>query len=57
MWNQVTVNGYFEGSNPWDLWWHELAWSEDLKCLSVKQTRNASGLIVGRKTYESMAAH
>lgn len=24
MWNMVTLDGYFEGSKPWDIGWHEL---------------------------------
>lgn len=55
VWNLVTLDGAFEGQNPWDLDWHP--WSDDLERLSLEQLDQAGGLLFGRKTYEGMAAY
>jgi dihydrofolate reductase len=57
MWNMVTLDGYFEGSKPWDIGWHDLAWGEELERLSVEQTSAADMLLFGRVTYQGMAAY
>jgi len=57
MWNIVTVDGYFEGKESWDLPWHELLWSEDLERLSIEQLSSADALLFGRVTYEGMAKY
>ena len=57
MWNMVTLDGFFEGSKPWDIAWHELGWGEELERLSVEQTSAADALLFGRVTYEGMAAY
>lgn len=57
MWNLVTLDGYFEGSKPWELDFHEDAWGDELERFSVEQLKAAEMLLFGRKTYEGMASH
>ena len=57
MWNMVTLDGYFEGSKPWDIAWHEIGWGDELERLGVEQTGSAGALLFGRVTYEGMAAY
>ena len=57
MWNMVTLDGYFEGREPWDLDLHEYVWGEELREFSLEQGRTAGLLIFGRRTYEGMAAY
>lgn len=57
MWNLMTLDGMFEGSQPWDLDFHEYAWGDELKRFSLEQGREAAALLFGRRTYEGMAAH
>ena len=56
MWNLITLDGYFEGTENWDLDWHEYVWGEELERLSIEQLRSAEFLLFGRVTYEGMAA-
>jgi dihydrofolate reductase len=57
MWNLVTLDGYFEGPNSWDLDWHDYAWGEELEQLSVEQLTSADTLLFGRVTYQGMASY
>ncbi len=57
MWNLMTLDGMFEGSQPWDLSFHEYAWSDDLERFSNEQAHEVGGIIFGRRTYAGMAAH
>jgi dihydrofolate reductase len=57
MWNVVTIDGYFEGTQNWDLSFHNTVWGEDLEKLSIEQLRSADYLVFGRVTYEGMAAY
>lgn len=57
MWNLITLDGMFEGAQPWDLAFHEYAWGDELKDFATDQSREAEGLIFGRRTYEGMAAY
>jgi dihydrofolate reductase len=58
MWNLITLDGYFEGENPWDLEkWHTAVWGDELEQLSIEQLKSCSALLFGRKTYEGMAAY
>lgn len=57
MWNLITLNGYFEGNQNWDLSFHESIWGEELEQLSLEQLHSADYLIFGRVTYEGMAAY
>lgn len=57
MWNIITLDGYFEGSQNWDLTFHEVVWGPELKKMSIEQLKSADYLVFGRVTYEGMAAH
>ena len=55
LWNVVTVDGCFEGREPWDLRFHELVWGEELERFSIEQLDSAEAIIYGAKTYQGMA--
>ena len=55
MWNFITLDGYFEGNQNWDLSFHELVWGKELEQLSIEQLHSADYLVFGRVTYEGMA--
>ena len=57
MWNIITLDGYFEGNQNWDLPFHTVVWGQELEKLSIEQLHAADYLIFGRVTYEGMAAH
>jgi dihydrofolate reductase len=57
MWNLVTLDGYFEGPNSWDLEFHQHVWGDDLERFAIEQLEAAEGLLFGRITYEGMAAY
>jgi dihydrofolate reductase len=57
MWNLITLDGMFEGSQPWDLDFHQYAWKDELKQFSLEQMRTVDALVFGRRTYEGMAAY
>jgi dihydrofolate reductase len=57
MWNIITLDGYFEGNQNWDLSFHNLVWGQELEKLSIEQLNAADYLVFGRVTYEGMAAH
>jgi dihydrofolate reductase len=57
VWNVITLDGFFEGPEPWDLGFHELAWGPELRALSLEFGAKAEALVFGRKTYEGMAAY
>lgn len=57
MWNMVTLDGFFEGSKPWELDWHEYVWGEELEQLSLDQLKTAGMLLFGRATYQGMAEY
>lgn len=57
MWNVITLDGYFEGNQNWDLSFHEVVWGQELEKLSIEQLNSADYLVFGRVTYEGMAAY
>jgi dihydrofolate reductase len=57
VWNLMTLDGYFEGSKPWDLDFHNLAWGPELERYSERQAEEGDLLVFGRRTYEGMAAY
>ncbi len=57
MWNIITLDGFFEGNQNWDLSFHDLIWGQELQKLSIEQLHSADYLVFGRVTYEGMAAH
>lgn len=56
-WNVMTLDGYFEGTEPWSIDFHQLVWGDELEALSKRQLSDAGLLLFGRKTYEGMAAY
>lgn len=57
VWNLMTLNGFFEGPNKWDLDWHNDVWGEELERFSLEQLASADLLLFGRVTYQGMAAY
>ena len=57
MWNVITIDGYFEGNQNWDLSFHNVIWGQELEKLSIEQLHSADYLVFGRVTYEGMAAY
>lgn len=57
MWNIITLDGFFEGNQLWDLSCHNLIWGDELEKLSIEQLNAADYLVFGRVTYEGMAAY
>lgn len=51
----VTLDGYFEGDNSWDLGFHELVWGKELEEFSIVQLKSADLLVFGKTTYKGMA--
>ncbi len=54
-WNVMTLDGFFEGPEPWSIDFHGLVWGKDLQELSETQLADAGLLLFGRKTYVGMA--
>lgn len=57
VWNLVTLDGYFEGKEKWDLSFHNDAWGEELDALSKEFGRRAQCLVFGRVTHDGMKAY
>ena len=57
MWNLVTVDGCFEGPAKWDLGWHQMVIDDEFEQFAIDQLRSADKLLLGRRTYEGMAAY
>lgn len=57
MWNVMTLDGYFEGNQNWDLSFHTVVWGQELEKISLEQLQAADYLVFGRVTYEGMAAY
>lgn len=56
-WNMMTLDGYFEGAEPWDLSFHARVWGDELSAFSLEQGAEIGTLLFGRKTYEGMASY
>jgi dihydrofolate reductase len=56
-WNIASVDGCFEGPEPWDLALHQTVWGDELEAFSKTQLEDAEALIFGRKTFEGMASY
>ncbi|MBK4216053.1 dihydrofolate reductase [Paracoccus caeni] len=54
VWNVMTLDGYFEGEEAWDLRFHETIWGDEMQAFSDRQTAEVGALIFGRRTYEGM---
>ncbi|HEX7012537.1 MAG TPA: dihydrofolate reductase family protein [Steroidobacteraceae bacterium] len=57
VWNVMTLDGYFEGTSPWDLSFTESVWGEELETFSLEQGKEIGTLLFGRRTYEGMASY
>lgn len=57
MWNLMSLDGYFQGEQNWNLSFHQLVWGPELEKLSIEQLASADYLVFGRTTYEGMAAY
>ena len=57
VWNLVTLDGYFEGKEKWDLSFHNDAWGEELDALSKEFGGRAQCLVFGRVTHDGMKAY
>jgi dihydrofolate reductase len=55
LFNLVTLDGYFEGPNKWDIEWHRV--DDEFNQFAVEQLSQADGLIFGRVTYQGMASY
>jgi len=57
VWNLMTLDGYFEGTKPWQIDFHNLAWGRELQRYAEQFGEEGDLLVFGRKTYEGMAAY
>ncbi|AEQ51936.1 dihydrofolate reductase family protein [Pelagibacterium halotolerans] len=57
VWNIASLDGYFEGPEPWDLSLHETIWGDELSEFSETQLADTEALVFGRRTYEGMASY
>lgn len=57
VWNIASLDGYFEGPEPWDLSLHETIWGDELSDFSEIQLADTEALVFGRRTYEGMASY
>ena len=57
MWNLMTLDGFFEGTEPWSIDFHEEVWGEELESFSIEQAKSIGALLFGRRTYEGMAKY
>jgi dihydrofolate reductase len=55
LFNLITLDGYFEGRNKWDIAWHQV--DDEFNEFSIEQLNKAGGLIFGRVTYQGMASY
>ena len=53
-WNVMTLDGYFEGSDPRQLDMHGTVWGEELEEFSLGQGAEIGTLLFGRRTYQGM---
>lgn len=56
-WNLMTLDGFFEGKEKWNLDFHNKAWGEELEAISEEFDEKAGMLVFGRVTYEGMKAY
>jgi dihydrofolate reductase len=55
MFNLITIDGFFEGPNKWDIGWHQV--DQEFNEFSIDQLGHAGGLIFGRVTYQGMVSY
>lgn len=57
VWNLMTLDGYFEGTKPWEIDFHNLAWGPELQRYAEQFGEEGDLLVFGRKTYQGMASY
>ncbi len=57
MWNLISLDGFFEGTEPWSLDWFQSLFDGELEQHALEQLHSAGALVFGRATYEGMAAY
>ncbi len=57
LWNVVTIDGYFQGVEPWDLHFHASVYGDELERFSIEQLDSAAAVVYGHVTYEGMASY
>jgi dihydrofolate reductase len=57
MWNVITLDGYFQGVESWDLNFHSSVYGDELELFSIEQLDSADAVIYGAVTYEGMASY
>lgn len=57
VWNILSLDGYFEGTEKWDLSLHEYGWGEEMEAMSKEFGQRAQCLVFGRVTHDGMKAH
>lgn len=57
MWNVITVDGYFQGVEPWDLNFHSSVYGDELEQFSIEQLDSAEAVIYGSVTYKGMFSY
>jgi dihydrofolate reductase len=55
LFNMITLDGFFEGKEPWDLAWHTV--DAEFNTFAVEQLESTGVLMFGRKTYDGMAQY
>jgi dihydrofolate reductase len=53
--NMISLDGFFEGAQPWDLNWHNT--DEEFNEFAIEQMKTIDTLMFGRKTYEGMTGY
>ena len=51
----ISIDGYFEGSKPWELDWHNV--NLEFNEFAINQLESIDCIIFGKKTYEGMASY
>jgi dihydrofolate reductase len=54
--NMVTLDGFFEGPEPWSIDWHN-AGDQEFNDFAMEQLNTLGTLIFGRATYQGMAGY
>ena len=57
LWEVVTLDGYYDGVEPWSLDFHLTVWGDELEAFSLEQAEDVGTLLFGRRTHEGMAAY
>jgi dihydrofolate reductase len=57
MWNMMSLDGFFDGAQPWSIDWFGSVFDEELERFSIEQLRTAEMLLFGRETYRGMAEY